>query len=855
MRVQLEFSEFEGVGDLGNATTIGKMSNQAHQDASQSPGGNREINPYRHIVPRPGDSAARQVAIELERDLYGDRNVFPSTTTPNHQRAVPFEARITSIGSNIPSTDKQRANIFRSVSTAPARGFDAEVGRNRNAHTPNPLPVASRTPREATMASQQPLAEQEAVYRTPPTQPGLVTPPTRPTPVPSAPLRSTQRAKTVFRHRDIPGTPGPSRFRLEARAAMAARTAPPLTRLVYPAAIYEAQELQEASQRTTAALSVASRTSQPTYVIDPAQSLLQSPPFDFNIARLAQEEARNLPPPKLSHNISPNPIPQIQGFATSPLSPLTVDWIPQPIPLTERTQRPLEQSMNENSLFPGMRTSQRITETLQKAAAMSPTGTVIKKAPPPGIQMSHPQGTLEASPSVGCHVKKPNFGVNKPEMQSSRPQKVLDPGIVTSDPKYDEVARKRHRELDEINEYHTKQVKKRDELPGSEDLHISYTLRPDEDNFLANPRLTIPPGQERTPATYNFQAGSLTLGPPHGFTIHDKIITSFYRTAPTTTIQEVIESAEAVRDSIERIKYSMEDYHSSLSIDARELMRCELELPSEDVSNRVLPHKSSQAKVKDELMKHQRHHTTYLVSLFEDLRKKEHTYRRNLERLNRPADDPVLDPLAGIPREREKRSEEQEITYRGRLLTRAKLNELGYKGGPVQPFISQLNEDVWKSELIDVIFAADPRVLEIIQQLEKDGKSNMVKREDRIQLDGFNNTDLAAIPWGNFKIHGQPVTLPEKLSSKRGLKSLGKYGKENDLSIILPVLDELYPRSASPKSTSEDDEAEAKELDFSIMTDPGISAELKKSLNERFGIGGSEFIKEATSMRKNLPKD
>ncbi|KAF3933051.1 hypothetical protein ABW20_dc0107300 [Dactylellina cionopaga] len=320
----------------------------------------------------------------------------------------------------------------------------------------------------------------------------------------------------------------------------------------------------------------------------------------------------------------------------------------------------------------------------------------------------------------------------------------------------DKFVGKKDRNIAEIHEHHATQINLRKNSDNYEDIHISYLIRPESTNFLANPHLTIPRDREKTPATYNFQAGSLTLEPPHGFSIHDKVVVSYYKKAPSTTLREVIASAETVRDAIKRIESTMKDYRSSLKVDIRELNRCYGESPQEN-TNRPLFHESAQIVVKRDLIRNQRYYTNHIQSMFEDLRKKEYHYRRNLECLNRQADDPALDPLAGIPQDRDERTEEQEIAYRGRLLTRAKLEKLGYNGGPVGPFLKYLNEEVWKGEVREAILAADYKVLAAVQQIEQEDSTRKGKRGQEIDFDGIDVLDLSALPWGKFKIKRRGV--------------------------------------------------------------------------------------------------
>ncbi|KAF3941031.1 hypothetical protein ABW19_dt0202057 [Dactylella cylindrospora] len=441
-----------------------------------------------------------------------------------------------------------------------------------------------------------------------------------------------------------------------------------------------------------------------------------------------------------------------------------------------------------------------------------------------------------------------------------------------------DIFRHQHNEINEIQQHHARIAKQTAEKH-HEDVHISHPLRPGPPSILG---LHVPRPSNQPQRTYNLESGRLTVEPPRGFTIHDRVLTSYFRTAPTITIQDVINSAEMVRDAIERLESALRDYSTNLMLDERAIQRSgknvhaheqsiQMEQVRMDVTSTADEH---QIQVKKEAFGHQRHFAKHLETLIEDLQKKEFLYQRNLDRLNRQADDPVLSPYAGIPRNREERTEDQEIKYRGRLLIRAKLEKMGYHGGPTQPFLQSLNQDVWRNELKNAILASDHKVLELLSK----GAGL------HLDLDAIDITDLSTLPWGHFTVAGspqerdkpaqpgEPVQMetnhlfhlaPEAQTDEyegQQPTTTTKKGKEN--SLLQPIASIPRPgssRGTRPVSSSiassshrvihnsapsaptqafrdpihevdEESEDDGFELDRSIIEDEGISPSLKMSL-------------------------
>ncbi|KAK6354588.1 hypothetical protein TWF696_003730 [Orbilia brochopaga] len=359
-----------------------------------------------------------------------------------------------------------------------------------------------------------------------------------------------------------------------------------------------------------------------------------------------------------------------------------------------------------------------------------------------------------------------------------------------------------------IKSSHEGRIEKRLEKTPTESLHISYILSPTKASYFPDPKTSIPrmPGQE--PATYSFQAGQLTLEPPYGNSIRDEVLVTHYSSAPTTTIEDVLASAEAIRDVSKRIESVLKDYRSSLKMDGKELKRSDKDVQKERATieateDEVLPAEEDQAIVKAKLLKGQRRYGEHIELLFDDLRKLEYDYRRNLERFNRQADDPILDPLADIPVDPAERTEEEEVTYRGRVFILAKLEKRGYKGGPVARFLENLDAEEWKDEMREVILMSDARVLQAIQDLAAQNPGGPIPD---IDFDGIDLTDLATLPWGHFKLTGQD-------------DASAQHGKEN----TGPAHDMVSPTLPSESGDEE-------ELERSYLSDPGITPALKSRL-------------------------
>ncbi|KAF3920103.1 hypothetical protein AA313_de0201433 [Arthrobotrys entomopaga] len=817
-------------GSINRRGALTNPSQAAHPAGATASGG-----PQQELLGRP-DQAGRRRALsplslrpaELPRPLSASPGRFQapdsiSAVLHGQDLQPTFGAREFSLSlhyriENL--SEQENESLIESQHSPIGAGIiEHSVSEQQSGHQQRPM-----SPRAQFSDGTPQNSNRVAAFGTPVQHPGLVTPPSRPVDPPSAPSRPAHRDAQFAR------TPAPPRLGILERDPAAARTAPPVQGVSYPPSFLDRGELRQSSHRAANALRGSVDPQRSTAVDLVFPSVRRSLNFNPGVGERSSQRQRSMRP-----NATSTPEEVIRPVGTEP-RPLSEDWGFQG---SVRSPMPPE--------LQGMRTGNDISQMLRQVALASQPGTVPKsskvlRSGSPEYQSDFAESprTVDESRSVSRMMHRAQGvsgdGLSKgKDLGDSVIKSVDGKDVHANEPasgkeasNNGDLAEKRHRTLDEINQHHAESMIGRG--AGSGDVHMAYTIRPDP---------SLGPNVQAGPATFNYRAGALAVAPPHGFTIHDTVAVTCYRTAPEVTVGDVIASAEAVRDAIKRIENSMRSYRASLKVDVRELRRTELADPA---------HGSDQGAVKGELMQHQLHHATYLSSLYDDLNRKEYVYRRNLERLNRQADDPVLDPLAGIPENREERTEEEQIIYRARILTRAKLEKLGYKGGPVEPFLKLLSEEVWRSELREVILASDHRVSEAAKALGMDqgssGGSDGKPGWDTA-LTNVDITDLTALPF--FKVASPRKEAPRDTKitdgDKLGASTGHRFSEENGpgMKYIREALERAYPRTPSPVSTSESEEEEEEEeraLEQSIITDAGMSEHLKSDLMRSLGRGG-----------------
>ncbi|KAJ6261550.1 hypothetical protein Dda_4220 [Drechslerella dactyloides] len=709
----------------------------------------------------------------------------------------------------------------------------------------------------ATSGRQTPTAP--VVERT--IQSGQITPPARPTPSPAAPgpsrptrdrkfVESTQRA----------GTPGPPRMRLRARGPTAPQTAPPMPSVMHmgvPTSIMQGlhrppppRQVVSPSPSAVGGFDSASRIRRvsPTFISPPSRPSLGPAAIQFGMSTMPRPITAT-PLPNVSQSIiSGSHVPH---SSTAKPSSLVTPSITGPRTFPPRSASPsLPQMISlEQTPLLGFGFGRTLQDTLRRASELTPTGMSSPGTPMASMLMtgnfsvatsdeyepvlsstaedvrSSPWNTENMSThlnsrmmnyhqhgaGVSMHIAADAASMS--ETSGVKQEAVGEDSLKGAGKSNDDMHTEQHccNCGGRFGNSHNGRIEKHQENRATENLHISYTLQATKASAFPDPAITVTEMQGQKPATYSFRAGQLTLEPPYGSSVRDTVVVTHYANPPTTTIEEVMASAEKIRDVAKRIESVLKGYRSSLKIDVKELKQSNKEVQHERATtadataDELLPSEADQAATKEKLLKTQGRYGEHLDSLFDDLSNMEYDYRRNLERFNRQADDPILDPLAGIPLDAEERTEEEEVTYRGRLFLLAKLEKRGYKGGPVRPFLQLLEADEWKDEMREAILLSDPRILQDLQVLAEENEGGPIPD---IDFDGIDLTDLEALPWGHFKLTGQD-------------EEVGALGKENagpEYDITSPIL----------PSESEDEE----ELEQSYLSDPGLTPALKNRLQQ-----------------------
>ncbi|KAF3919097.1 hypothetical protein ABW21_db0205479 [Orbilia brochopaga] len=691
-----------------------------------------------------------------------------------------------------------------------------------------------------------------------PIHPGLVTPPTRPTPSPSAPGPSRDRRVLEVTERAA-RTPAAGRSRADAREAIVPQTAPAAlshlnarkSEVVQQGILRLRQQIrQRGSPASTGPIrsGSASRTRRvsPVFISPSSRSFVPAGPR-FDTSAMARPITSDISPAVIDQN--PFSGPQLPEPSVN--EPAKLAEIPRTGKITSPSlQSPSphvlpQEIYGEQTPLSIFKTGRTLQDTLKRASESTPQGMWSPGTPMESRAMASarkiPSEFDEGDMSMGdaseglkkdpemtqmtsayTGLQKISYNENATlEFQSAAD---VDKNVIGQPDALKEKSGKVKGSLSGEVQHekgscnrgdgkhsHKEWVEKRREKTANENLYISYILSPTKASSFPDPASNISEMQGQEPATYSFQAGQLTLEPPTGCTIREKVVVTHYGIPPTTTIDEVLTSAEAIRDVSKRIESVLKDYRSSLKIDAKELKRSNKEVQKERATieateDELLPAEEDQAILKEKLLKSQSRYGEHIQLLFDDLSKLEYDYRRNLERFNRQSDDPILDPVAGIPEDPAERTEEEEITYRGRLFTLAKLENLGYKGGPVGPFLQRLDPEEWKEEMREVILMSDPSILQTIQELAEEYEGGSIPDIDFV---GIDLMDLETLPWGHFKLTGQSDT-----DSQRGKENTGP---SHDIGS--PII---------PSETSD----ESEELERSYLSDPGITPALKSRLQQ-----------------------
>ncbi|EWC47463.1 hypothetical protein DRE_00431 [Drechslerella stenobrocha 248] len=749
-------------------------------------------------------------------------------------------------------------------------GLQAETPRGPRAALPgsNETPMFRSPPAAAAAAAASAVALDRSRF---------ITPPPRPTPPPSAPRPSRSNrdrrrgAESVRKASKAPVTPSASHQPIAWQSAPPAPTAAYLGHMSLQLLARKVREPQPSPLIQASAIASHGSAPRPTprrispTFISPSPHPSLGPGLGmFSSSRLGQPVTAQ---PDIGTVLATSPTlslkPVVTGFATKTpgsMEPCRASGLPLP-----------ESIVVDQTPLPGFRKQRKLTETLKRASevasmdtSMSPghphlASTADKPTSPSNI-LGYRQGSTSAHADTGGPTDFPhrlaNHGLVSVHLQAhyqslgaaiAMGQSSTHLAQMTIGQGYDltqgrKVQRKKENEPVGVTgslggpykaaSFDTKAAEGQHGGGGKgceggnhlENTRYSVNLQPN--SLLANTDTTLLAGhgQHNMPATTSFPTtSSLLLRPTDNSSNYEAISVTHFPYPPTTTVEEVIACAEAVRDASKRIESALRDYRSSLKVDAKELKRSDRELQRDRTTyiasgwrqeHAIAPHESSQVIVKEELLCNQRRYCEYVQSLLDELRMKERQYLLNLEQLNRQADDAVLDPLAGgIPWNRAERTNEQEIVYCSRLVIRFKLDMLGYKGGPVRAFINTLNDDVWKEKIREVILGVDPI---IAKMLNGHGQGQIAHEVD---FDGLDLADLSALPWGHFKLKDRQ----------------GKPGKENSSpakswehahDVASAAARARLVKSPILPSDSEDDD----ELERSYLTDPGITPELKSKL-------------------------
>ncbi|KAK6534056.1 hypothetical protein TWF281_005395 [Arthrobotrys megalospora] len=827
---------------------------QQHQQGVAG-GGERELNPFRHVQPTPPADAGTE---EFRREMLQMQRRFAPRVSDSRARALELERELNADASSLRTHHQRRSTPIpqppglRAVIVPPARpiqhqrsgSFASDPLELMELRLLSPEPASVALPLSPTSAEASrfqslssptgetfvpgpgaatPEHRRGVAVTSPGFTSGQITPPTRPTPPPTAP----RRVKRVYPHQ-ASRTPDPFRLGIQARESGAPRTAPPRPPVTYSQVGQDSQRQGHSGPTTQQR---GSRRISPTFV-SPLVARSSTSPFMVDIRPTAGPTEE--PDPltilgstmlSVSGLLSSSSTPRDRSLTTLP-TPRNPDHTARAVP---PRAMPVTVTVPEQTPFPGMRTAHSIQDTLRKVGADTPKGnserttpaesTVIRKSVPPSRLTEY---LPEESPGSHQEPSVADFGTYDRNLQDGSPLGRKGPKVGHT----------------KGNEKSTGWVNPATKREGRAESQKSVQF---DQNQLGDQQATDPqtfhPGLTSSASAPRNVSGILKMSDTRERTLLH---------APSrATLDEILDSLESLRGAAKRLESMMKDYRANLKVDAKELKRS----------------RETSADLQSELTENHRYHTDRVEALLRNLRKKQNIYRDNLGSLHDLADDPVLDPVVGISNMDEKDELKQRIAFRGRLLIRDTLKKLGYKGGPVRPFLEQLDHQVWKMELTQAIIATDPGISQAIRLLHQHSNKKL-KRGSEIEFHGVDLKDLSSLPWGSFKVKKLEDVGEDEIdnaaenpgpSLQRGNKGKGKATIHGDLHTEISTegsATQVEGRESTPILPESGDEEEA-EYDRSFMTDSGMTPRLKSKLNrleqrekwERIGRGRQQFAR------------
>ncbi|KAK6333734.1 hypothetical protein TWF730_003917 [Orbilia blumenaviensis] len=642
---------------------------QSQEDTGSA--GERELNPLRHVSPKPPANAGSK---EFQRDMQLMEQRLAPRLSSSRARALHLEqellsgklAKVSNLNASSSKASKGRRTpapqlpgLRTVIVPAPPLG----TGRTHPSDLPildpldqfeqrllSPEPASVALPLSPTSAdlsrflvlssptretstpgleTSTPTAGRAALVTTPGLTSGQITPPPRPTPPPSAPGRSDRRALP----REFSRTPAAPRVSIQARETDAPRTAPPRGLVTYTRVGRKVpgsgprEEVKTAIDTGTTATTQqrGSRRVPPTLISAPTGRASERP-FMVDV-RPAAGPSKG---PKLQQNLDPM-------FLNTPTQHSKPTKVTVPT-----TAKPISLLSPENTTpFPGLRTSHNIRDTLRKVAEETPKGSSQMTTPAEStvIKKSIDSSQLdEYLPEDALWKDAPWMQMESTIAESSRDldtQNILNSSLLADK---------------DVYETGIKSVAKGKALQSS--TAITKEAPTSQELLLPGPSHT-------------------TLGLPDMDSSKDSV-----HICSETTVKKTLESLESLRGAIKRLESMMKDYRKNLKIDAKEIERGQKLSSCLDYGTNEEPVQS------------QRHHADRIGSLVQDLRNKEEVYRRdldNLYRLDDPQDDLLSDSLDPIVA----RSDElnQKISSSDRLCLQDALEKLGYKKGKMKDFL------------------------------------------------------------------------------------------------------------------------------------------------------------------------
>ncbi|RVD80478.1 uncharacterized protein DFL_008375 [Arthrobotrys flagrans] len=802
---------------------------QQHRQEAAGRRGERELNPFRHVQPKPPANAgteefrqgmlqmeqrfaprvfdSRTRALELERELKSGTSTgvsepegFLRTPQPKPTPGPQFPSLRTVIllGSAPGLRRKQHSGLLASD---PLDHVDRRLLSPEPASVALPLSPASADPskflvlssptREVSapeMEAITPHPKRDGSVITPGLTPGQITPPPRPTPPPTAPRRSARRVPQEFSR-----TPGPLRAGIQARGTGGPRTAPPIGPVSY--SHMDQPTGQRLGQAGPTTQQRGGRRISPTYVSPPIGGSSKFP-FMVDIRPTAGSSTQPAPPPttqSVFDRLSSSSLTQRSRNSAALATPHGPRPARRPVPPTEM---PLSFLAPEHTTpFPGMRTAHNIRDTLRKVAAETPKGSSERTTPADSTVI---RKSLPTSRRARFQLK---------EASASNLRSALT-GLSNCDEDL--------RDLQDNSPLVGKSIKAASVKEQKKTLALKNHASTTKSGNTSRELLQLSSGQKALEPVANPQAfGSGAMDStqdPHG------------HTPSGVTLEETLDSLESLCNSIKRIESTMKDYRTNLKVDAKELKRGQN--PSSYLQDN---------NTKEGLIKSQHYHSDRVESLIQDFRKKESIYHKNLDSLRRLDEDPLLDPTVSIPSMNGKDEHKQRIAFRGRLHLRDTLKKLGYRGSLIRPFLEQLDEDIWKVELTEAIIATDPGISEAIQLLNQQGYN--LERGSEIDFEGVDLKDLSSLPWGSFKLKGLEGTIgrddtDETDHRRREDKGKGKATIQGEKETGTPEASSTQALRRTPTPTILESGSEG-EVDYeqSFMTDPGMTPHLRNRLS------------------------